>query len=457
MDDKLVRAKVHTAVQQHCATSGVQPNPYLAQRVLAAARDEGVPVVKKKLSLGLVFILILLLTGTVALAATLLWQDYVPQMKQTEHEMGDYVEWPATRRIQLAKDIVAMGYLDESEDTLILSSETATEQDKAAAADRLMLKLTGLEDVKEIHSTLITYAIMGHEDTWTPEQRVWWNGIETMYGDDGATDTLIVPTKDVLSEEDAIAIARAAIQEAYGFDDAYMSSLHPVANLYTTDERPDYKRWDIQFKKYREGSSTYVEKVYSAVVDENGEVIADPDVAIEHPKDSAARSKAWARQQDERPEYVLKFIDYQENFGNGMPFWWWTYDVKAAFSAEVGPMVANLESVNFEVAEATFYTYGIPAENEIQYEDALVIGRKVLAEEYGLTDKQIRAHSDLLEAYDVSDPDKPMWKFVFINPDDFYGIRYRVLINGRTGEIILHESFPWQRTFIDEEYDRKLY
>lgn len=457
MDDKLVRAKVHTAVQQHCATSGVQPNPYLAQRVLAAARDEGVPVVKKKLSLGLVFILILLLTGTVALAATLLWQDYVPQMKQTEHEMGDYVEWPATRRIQLAKDIVAMGYLDESEDTLILSSETATEQDKAAAADRLMLKLTELEDVKEIHSTLITYAIMGHEDTWTPEQRVWWNGIVTMYGDDGATDTLIVPTKDDLSEQDAITIARATIQEAYGFDDAYMSSLHPVANLYTTDERPDYTRWNIQFKKYREGSSSYVEKVYSAVVDENGEVIADPDVAIEHPKDSAARSNAWARQQDERPEYVLKFIEYQVNFGNGMPFWWWIYDVKAAFSAEVGPVVANLESVNFEVAEATFYTYGIPAENEIQYEDALVIGRKVLAEEYGLTDKQIRAHSDLLEAYDVSDPDKPMWKFVFINPDDFYGIRYRVLINGRTGEIILHESYPWQTNFKDEKYDRKLY
>lgn len=456
MDDKLVRAKVHTAVQQHCATSGVQPNPYLAQRVLAAARDEGVPVVKKKLSLGLVFILILLLTGTVALAATLLWQDYVPQMKQTEHEMGDYVEWPATRRIQLAKDIVAMGYLDESEDTMILSSETATEQDKAAAADRLMLKLTGLEDVKEIHSTLITYAIMGHEDTWTPEQRVWWNGIETMYGDDGATDTLIVPTKDVLSEEDAIAIARAAIQEAYGFDDAYMSSLHPVANLYTTDERPDYKRWDIQFKKYREGSSTYVEKVYSAVVDENGEVIADPDVAIEHPKDSAARSKAWAEQEANRPAYEKIYSNYAEQV-NFDPFWTWTYTQKAACYAEIAPMVANLESLNREIAYATFYAYGVPAENEIQYENALVIGRKVLADEYGLTDKQIRAHSDLLEAYDVSYPDKPMWKFVFINPDDWYGTRYRVLINGRTGEIILHESFPWQRTFIDEEYDRKLY
>ena len=58
-------------------------------------------------------------------------------MKQSEYELGDYVEWPAARRIQLAKDIVAMGYLDESEDTQILSSETTAEQDKAAAADHL--------------------------------------------------------------------------------------------------------------------------------------------------------------------------------------------------------------------------------------------------------------------------------------------------------------------------------
>lgn len=183
-----------------------------------------------------------------------------------------------------------MGYLEESEDTQMLSDETAAEQDKAAAADRLMLKLTGLEDVKEVHSTQITYAITGHEDTWTPEQRVWWNGIVTMYGDDGATDTLIVPTTEVLSAEEAIRIARAVIQEAYGFDDAYMSSLHPVANLYTTDERPDYKRWDVQLKKYREGSNTYMEKVYSAVVDENGEVISDPDVGIQHPAEKAAHS-----------------------------------------------------------------------------------------------------------------------------------------------------------------------
>lgn len=333
MDDKLVRARVHTAVQQHCAASGVQPDLFLAQRVLNAANAERVGkggiVVKRKMSIALMIAAVLMLSGIVAVAARLLWQDYVPQMTQTEHEMGDYVEWPATRRIQLAKDIVAMGYLDESEDAQILSSETATEQDKAAAADRLMLKLTGLEDVKEVHSTQITYAIMGHEDTWTPEQRVWWNGIVTMYGDDGATDTLIVPTTEVLSAEEAISVARAVIQEAYGFDDAYMSRLHPVANLYTTDERPDYKRWDVQLKKYREGSNTYIEKVYSAVVDENGEVISDPDVGIQHPAEKAAHSANTTMVIEEEDRMIGKVYSQYGRQREGKSIWALSVEEKA--------------------------------------------------------------------------------------------------------------------------------
>lgn len=454
MDDKLVRAKVHTAVQQHCATSGVQPNPYLAQRVLAAARDEGVPVVKKKLSLGLVFILILLLTGTVALAATLLWQDYVPQMKQTEHEMGDYVEWPATRRIQLAKDIVAMGYLDESEDTQILSSETATEQDKAAAADRLMLKLTGLVDLKEVHSTLITYAIMGHEDTWTPEQRVWWNGIVTMYGDDGATDTLIVPTKDVLSEEDAIRIARVALQEAYGFDDACMDSLTPVADMYVTDENPDYKRWHIAFKKYREGSSTYEEKIYPVVVDENGEVIEDLEIGVLHVKDQAATSRAYEERRN--APYMQLYLRYFEEQNSDF-FWTWPYEVKAAYSAEMLPLTKDLESLNAEIATTLVYRYGTPSEEKVQYSQALQYAQNTLSEVYKLTASEIECYNQVYEAYDVTDPANPKWKFVFVNPDDWYGTYYRVHIDANTGEVILHEQFEWQSQLQSEEYDMKFY
>lgn len=280
--------KVQKALHQDAAF--LRPDPYLAQRVLKAADRKSRAILKKRGAL--VIVIVLLLSGIVAVAATLLWREYVPQIKQSEHALGDYAQWPASRRIQLAKDIFVMGYLEASDDTRILSGTAFTEQDKAAAADRLMLKLTGQEDVKEIHSTLITYAIMGNEDTWTPEQRVWWNGIMAIYADSGAPDTLLVPTEENLSEEAAIDIGRAAIQDAYGFDDAYMADLHPVANLYATEQRPDYRRWDIQFRKYREGSDSYLERVYSVVVDENGEVISDPDVGIEHPSERAARASA---------------------------------------------------------------------------------------------------------------------------------------------------------------------
>lgn len=331
MTTEQLREKVHTGIDQHCAL--LTSDPYLMQRVLNAENagyvGKGGIAVKRKMPIALVVIIALMLSGIVAVAATLLWQDYVPQMKQREHEIGDYVVWPAARRIQLAKDIVAMGYLNESDDTRILSSDTASEQDKVAAADRLMLKLTGLEEVKEIHSSLITYAIMGHEDTWAPEQRVWWNSIVTMYGDDGATDTLIVPTKDVLSEQDAIAIAKAAIQEAYGLDDAYMNSLHPVANLYTTDERPDYKRWDIQFKKYREGSGEYVEKVYSAVVDENGEVISDPDVGIEHPAEKAGNRSSSIQNVENEDPMIYKVYSQYGNQVEGQSIWALSLEEKA--------------------------------------------------------------------------------------------------------------------------------
>lgn len=69
MDDKLVRAKVHTAIQQHCRASGVQPDPYLAQRVLAAAHAErkGTVIRKGRLILLLAALLILMMTIAVAM------------------------------------------------------------------------------------------------------------------------------------------------------------------------------------------------------------------------------------------------------------------------------------------------------------------------------------------------------------------------------------------------------
>ena len=93
MDDKLVRAKVHTAVQQHCATSGVQPNPCLAQRVLSAAQEgrNGIVIRKSKLIL-LIVLAVILLSSTIALAWSLS-REYFAEIAQITLTSGDYENW----------------------------------------------------------------------------------------------------------------------------------------------------------------------------------------------------------------------------------------------------------------------------------------------------------------------------------------------------------------------------
>lgn len=302
---------VQRAVYQDAAS--IRPDPYLAQRVLYAAERER-RVIGRRKRFALVLLVATLLIGTAAAAAKLLWRDYAPQMQQTERELGDYAAWPDEQCIRLAKDLLAMGYMEGNDAAKVLLGIKVDEHMQAETADRMILELTGLEDVREVHSSLITYAVMGHEDTWTAEQRAWWNEILAAGGETEATDTLIVPGGREISETEAIAAARAAVQAAHGFDNAYMDALHPVASLYVTDERPDYRRWDVQFKKYKEGSDFYVEKVYSCVVDENGQVIADPETGIEHPETRSESTNG-------RPKTALfQLIDEYAQRADNSPF-----------------------------------------------------------------------------------------------------------------------------------------
>ena len=415
---------------------------------------EGERTVKKKLSVATVLMIVLLLACTVALAATYLWQDYLIDVKRQEYSVGDYCDWPDAMRITLASDLVQMGHIPHSEQTEILLDASVPEPERAAAADSLILALIGETDVREVHSNTITFAIMGYMDTWTPAQRAWWYGITEQLTDTGATDTIIAPTEDDLPEQEAIAIARDAIIEAYGFPDGFLDNLHPVATLYVTDQRPEYRRWLVQFMQYKEGTYHYLEHEWAAVVDENGQVIADPDVSILYPGTTPEPSEP--DNQDDQPAYIKKYLEYAvtEDYN---PFWQWPYQTKAACSAELWPMVAELESMNREIAMATIYRYGLPGESDLSHDEAFTIAQNCLRTEYGLDDATIAAYSTAHEAFDVTHPEDKLWKFVFYNADDWYGMRYSVRVHAETGEIVFHESFPWQLMLQDTLYDQKYY
>lgn len=69
-NDKKAAGLVQDALNRR--TAFLQPNPYLAQRVIRLAEEEGEPIVKKKLSVGLIVAIILTMMTLTALAVAIL-------------------------------------------------------------------------------------------------------------------------------------------------------------------------------------------------------------------------------------------------------------------------------------------------------------------------------------------------------------------------------------------------
>lgn len=75
--DELIRSQIHQAVDHH--SEHLQSNPFLAQRIINQERT-GEPVVKKRLSIGLVLVIVLMLIAVTALAYTVITAVFSPRV-----------------------------------------------------------------------------------------------------------------------------------------------------------------------------------------------------------------------------------------------------------------------------------------------------------------------------------------------------------------------------------------
>ena len=107
-------------------------------------------------------------------------------------------------------------------------------------------------------------------DTFTPEERVWQQQSDRSKPHNEADDTFINTTNSDLSEAEAVAIAKSAILRTHELSEGALDHCRVVTNLYVTNQRPDYRRWFIQFQVLKEDSDSYVERFYTCVVDQQG-------------------------------------------------------------------------------------------------------------------------------------------------------------------------------------------
>ncbi len=440
------------------------------------AQAKGGKKVKRKLSIVVLLSIVIVALTATAIAVTMLWENYAKEVKEIEHEHGVYIHWNTEQKQKLIQAMLDMGYLKDSEETKTIIDPLSSDDLKNEAADRLMLMLTKRDKVEDINLDAITYSVMGPSDTWTPEQRVWWHEITFMF--DEKPDQVDIPTRPSgkeIQEAQAVKIAKQAIIKAFTFSNDALDKAIPVADLYTTKERPDYLRWIVHFKILREGTDHYVEREYTVIVDENGEVIGDPDINTPHIDQMAAESKAL--EEKVGPPIIQAFSELAET-QNSYVVRRWPIELKAEYSQKVRPLVeaalisGDLKAYDAEAANSTDkliiastqFFYGLPQEGDIQQEDALEIAQQVLRSSFKMDDNSIRDGFSVYTYFDITNPAQRTWRFVFSPKQQvFEGTQalektvFRIEIDAQENKVITQQSFKWQPLLKDLEYDKLLY
>ncbi len=414
-----------------------------ASQLLALAK--GGKKVKRKLSVAMVLAIVMVTLTATAIAATLIWKNYVVDIKKKEQTQGKYANWEITSKKDLVKSLMDMGYIPQSEQTRQLFDAATEKEQQDEIADILMLALTKMTDTREINADIITYAVFGPEATWTSEQRVWWQQVTNLFRNAAHDlDSFVLAGAEDFPEEQAIAVAREAIEKAFNLPKGALDKARPVADLYVTKARPTYRRWMVQFQFIKAGTENYLEKEYYAVVDSKGNIIADPDVGIPHVDEMAITYKNRRELTDST--LAAEYYALSDRAGNPN-LQWWSLESKAEFSRNMRDRILTaLEEGRIDdlkrgeypvmvMIAAAHYVYGLPDEQVISQEVAFDAAKIAMRERFGYAGEALESFDRAAIYYDVTDIKKPLWRFVLMPQQRLGMMIYRIEIDAKTGEV----------------------
>jgi len=210
MDEKKLREQVHDAIDTH--SPAYTADPYLVQRVLnkeRAMQGKGGIVVKKKLSVGFILMMAIMLLSATALAAALLWQDAGEKIAPMERENGYYDTWNADAKLELVKTLYDLGELKDNPDAeKVLNRSDMPEAEKNALCDSIMTSYVGgSPDTVTLLSML--ERLHGDMDTWPMEDKVWYNELLRTNEMLSPEDTnYVLPQTGEVTQEEAVEAAK---------------------------------------------------------------------------------------------------------------------------------------------------------------------------------------------------------------------------------------------------------
>lgn len=209
--------------------------------VLNSIRERKEPIVKSKMSVALVLAIVLTLLSTVAIAYTLS-RDYFEDVAVLQFESGYYEDWG------LAEKQAMVAILEEYG---LISDKQANQMTDEASIDAYMIERYGVEGSDRM-DTIGLYSILEKElgliETWSLEQRTWYSDMMMRTGllkKGGEEGIFGVPCAEDIQPDEAVAIAKAAIIEAFSLPENALDN-HRVDLSFETDSN-DWERQNLYY------------------------------------------------------------------------------------------------------------------------------------------------------------------------------------------------------------------
>ena len=416
--------------------------------------------VKKKLSVSLVLVVALVLAVAAALAYTVS-QHYFEDVARLESQYGYYDDWKLSQKIEMLEIMKQYGILSDEQQTAALTDGDMSDAEREAKIDAFMVERYGINGRTDIITLArILDVELGDRDTWTQEQNVWYTQMLIDSGLMGADeDVYRMPDESAVPPEEAIAVATAEIMRVWALteDDLSRYSVEWAYYTHVSDKEESWLHYDITFRP-TDGEGNWL----SCPVSKEGRVLSSADHEwFSSPEEQRAAFAEMENSVDREAREL--FQQYAADHGFNKPvgeasvmFWDWPLTDKKALADLVRPVVLRNMAENPDYADWSFafyatHEYGVPDESAITQETALETARRALGERLELSDALLGYCDSVRVFYEVTDPEKPLWKFVFSAGSHWDEVEalgaepaglYRVVINARTGDV--EEAFSFR-------------
>mgnify|MGYP003300911803 CR=1 FL=1 len=209
--------KVQKALDQDAAL--IQPNPYLAQRVLNTANADnlgkGVRGMQRKKSFSMLLMLILITITLTACAGVMIYKYYQLAISN-EINWGSYQQWPLEEKVSFIDTLLSEGVQLDTNYVEQLHNTQLSEGERNRLADVIVVGYFGEGHDGDLSAINIMEKDKGQFDTWSLEDKAWLSQQKLTAG--GAYveyEYHQMPGENDISPDEALELARVMLPEVY--------------------------------------------------------------------------------------------------------------------------------------------------------------------------------------------------------------------------------------------------